>query len=99
MYYHEFTSTNMSETKILSIPVPPAMDVFIQERIAAQGFQTVSEYVRALIRADQQRAARERLEAKLLEAVERGDYREVTPEFWQRLRDAIDGGTHTQGES
>jgi hypothetical protein len=28
---------------------------------------------------------RQRLEAKLLEAVERGDYREVTPEFWNRL--------------
>jgi antitoxin ParD1/3/4 len=89
----------MPETKILSIPVPPAMDAFIHERIATQGFHTVSEYVRALIRADQQRAAREQLEAKLLEAVERGDYREVTPEFWQRLRNAIDRGIHVQGES
>ena len=89
----------MPETKILSIPVPPAMDAFIHERIATQGFHTVSEYVRALIRADQQRAAREQLEAKLLEAVERGDYREVTPEFWQRLRDAVDRGTQAQGES
>src|SRR5438128_826230 len=50
---------NMPETKILSIPVPPAMEAFIHERIATQGFHTVSEYVRALIRADQQRAARE----------------------------------------
>ena len=90
---------NMPETKILSIPVPPSMDAFIHERIATQGFHTVSEYVRALIRADQQRAAREQLEAKLLEAVERGDYREVTPEFWQRLRNAIDRGIHVQGES
>ena len=89
----------MAETKILSIPVPPAMDTFIQERIAAQGFQTVSEYVRALIRADQQRAAREHLEAKLLEAVERGDYREATPEFWQRLREATERPTPTTGET
>ena len=43
----------MPETKILSIPVPPAMEAFIHERIATQGFHTVSEYVRALIRADQ----------------------------------------------
>ena len=43
------------------------------------------EYVRALIRADQEQAARQRLEAKLLEAVERGDYRGVTPEFWNRM--------------
>lgn len=87
----------MSETKILSIPVPPAMEAFIHERLAEQGFHTVSEYVRALIRADQQRAAREQLEAKLLEAVERGDYRDVTPEFWQRLRDAAEQATPTEG--
>ena len=92
-------STNMSETKILSIPVSPAMDAFIHERIATQGFHTVSEYVRALIRSDQQRAAREQLETKLLEAVERGFIREVPPEFWQRLRDAVDRGIHAQGEA
>ncbi len=37
--------------------------------------------VQALIRADQEQAARQRLEAKLLEAVARGEYREVTLEF------------------
>lgn len=89
----------MPETKILSIPVPPAMDAFIHERITTQGFHTVSEYVRALIRADQQRAVRERLEAKLLEAVERGDYREATPEFWQRLREAAERAVPTTGEA
>jgi len=89
----------MAETKILSIPVPQAMHAFIHERLTTQGFQTVSEYVRALIRADQQRAVRERLEAKLLEAVERGDYREATPEFWQRLREAAERATPTPGEA
>jgi putative addiction module CopG family antidote len=77
--------TETSETKILSIPVPRALEDFIKERVSSQGFHTVSEYVRALIRADQEQAARQRLEAKLLEAVERGDYREVTPAFWKRL--------------
>ena len=89
----------MSDKKILSIPVPPTLDAFIQERIAQQGFHTVSEYVRALIRADQQRAAREKLEVKLLEAVGRGDYREVTPEFWQRLRDAAQDHPGTPGRA
>jgi antitoxin ParD1/3/4 len=88
-----------NDKKILSIPVPPTMDTFIKERIAEQGFHTVSEYVRALIRADQQRAARQKLEAKLLEAVERGDYREATPEFWQRLREAAERVAPTTGEA
>ena len=77
--------TETSETKILSIPVPRALEDFIKERVSSQGFHTVSEYVLALILVDQEQAARQRLEAKLLEAVERGDYREVTPEFWNRL--------------
>lgn len=79
------TPRETSETKILSILVPRSLEDFIKERVSSQGFHTVSEYVRALIRAVQEQAARQRLEAKLLEAVERGDYREVTPEFWNRL--------------
>jgi antitoxin ParD1/3/4 len=75
------------------------METFIHERVAEQGFRTVSEYVRALIRADQQKAARQKLEAKLLEAVERGDYREVTPEFWQRLQGLAERGSSTTGAS
>lgn len=80
-----------SAAKILSIPVPPTLEAFIRERVTTQGFHTVSEYIRALIRADQEQAARQRLEAKLLEAVERGDYREVTPEFWERLHGTAKG--------
>lgn len=90
-------STETSEKKILSVPVPPAMEAFIKERIATQGFHTVSEYVRALIRADQEQAVRQKLEAKLLEAVERGDYREVTPELWKRLEMAAQGKTTRRG--
>jgi antitoxin ParD1/3/4 len=75
----------IEENKTLSIPVPKALETFINERIKARGFQTVSEYVRSLIRADQEEAARQQLEAKLLEAVERGNYKELTPEFWEQV--------------
>jgi antitoxin ParD1/3/4 len=90
-------STRQTDKKILSIPVPLVMEAFIKERVAEQGFHTVSEYVRALIREDQQKAARQKLEVKLLEAVERGDYREVTPEFWQRFQDLAERGPQTTG--
>lgn len=83
--------TEPTDSKILSIPVPRTLEDFIKERVASQGYHTVSEYVRALIRADQEQAARQRVEAKLLEAVERGDYREATPEFWGRLEAVAQG--------
>ena len=86
-------SAEIHAKKILSVPVPPAMETFIKERVASQGFHTVSEYVRSLIRADQDQATRQRLEAKLLEAVERGDYRELTPEFWDHLEGLAQGTT------
>ena len=83
--------TELTDAKILSIPIPRTLETFVKERVASQGFHTVSEYVRALIRADQEQAARQRVEAKLLEAVERGDYRDVTPEFWQRMETLAKG--------
>ena len=78
--------TELTDAKILSIPIPRTLETFVKERVASKGFHTVSEYVRALIRADQEQAARQRVEAKLLEAVERGDYRDVTREFWSGWR-------------
>ena len=86
--------TEPIDAKILSVPIPRTLETFVKERMATQGYHTVSEYVRALIRADQERAARQRVEAKLLEAVERGDYRDVTPDFWERL-DSIAKGKPT----
>jgi len=83
--------TELTDAKILSIPIPRTLEAFVKKRVASQGFHTVSEYVRALIRADQEHAARQRLEVKLLEAVERGDYRDVTPEFWTRLETIAQG--------
>jgi len=76
------------ETTILSVHVPPTLETFIKSRISSQGFHTVSEYIRALIRADQETAARQDTEVKLLEAIERGDYRKASPDFWKKLESA-----------
>ena len=83
--------TEPTGSKILSVHVLRALETFVKERMASKGYHTVSEYVRALIRVDQEQAARQRLETKLLETVERGDYREVTPEFWGRLERVAQG--------
>ena len=72
--------------RILSVPVPAALDAFLRQRVSERGFKTVSEYLRALIREDRDRAARAALESQLLEAVGRGDYREGDDAFWAKLR-------------
>lgn len=79
-------SMEKAEGKVLSVPVPKSMEDFIKKRVSEAGFQTVSEYFRTLVRADQKRAAEEELEAKLLEALESGRFDKVTPKLFERLR-------------
>ncbi len=79
-------SMKKAEGKVLSVPVPKSMEGFIKKRVLEAGFQTVSEYLRTLVRADQKRAAEEELEAKLLEALDSGRFEKVTPELFERLR-------------
>jgi putative addiction module CopG family antidote len=69
-----------------SVPVPAELDDAVRARMKAGGFNSVSEYIRAAIRADIERARQDELEAKLLRAVERGKFQDVTPEFWDGLR-------------
>jgi putative addiction module CopG family antidote len=82
-------STGSRDVKILSIPVSGALERFIKERVSQGEYQTVSEYFRALVRADRQRAAEEQIEAKLIEALDSGKFEAVTPELFDRLRTRI----------
>ena len=86
MLAYKISMSTEKDGKVLSVPVPKGMEEFIRSRVADAGFQTVSEYVRALVRADQQRAADEELESKLVAALDSGQFKEVGPEFFERLR-------------
>ena len=50
------------------------------------GYSTPSEYVRELLRQDQNRRAEQKLEALLLEGLKSGDPLEITPEYWENKR-------------
>ena len=47
----------------MNISLPDAMRAFVEQKVASGGYSTASEYIRELVRADQKRAAQERLEA------------------------------------
>lgn len=70
----------------MNISLPDSMRAFIEEKVAQGGYSTASEYIRQLVREDQKRAAQERLEALLLEGIESGPSREMTPNDWEELR-------------
>lgn len=50
----------------LNVSLPPALKKIVDQRVEEGRFASHSEYVRSLIRDDQERAERESLEAKLL---------------------------------
>ena len=70
----------------LSIFLPESQRAWIDEQVAANGYGSPSELVGALITTEQNRRARERLEALLLEGVNSGPGEVITPEYWARLR-------------
>jgi len=70
----------------MNIALPQSLKDYVLEQVAGGGYSTASEYVRELIRADQKRKAREKIEALLLEGLESGEPIEVTDEFWHEKK-------------
>jgi len=70
----------------MNIALPPAMKSFVQEQVTDGGYSSASEYIRRLIREDQQRKAREEIDRKLLEALDSGPATAWTPEDLQELK-------------
>ena len=53
----------------IHVTLPDGLQAFVEEQVAQGGYGTASEYLRALVRNDQMRKARERLEALLIEGL------------------------------
>lgn len=73
----------------MNIALPESMKHFVQERVTAGGYSSVSEYVRELIRADQKRKVDERIDSLLLEGLESGGPLPVTQEYWDRKKQSL----------
>lgn len=69
----------------LNISLPDAMRAYIEQKVAAGGFSTASEYISELVRADQKRAAQERLESLLLEGLD-SETVEIDDGWWERKK-------------
>ena len=70
----------------LNISSPQSLKDYVEGQVQAAGYSTPSEYVRELLRQDQQRRAEQKLEALLLEGLNSGDPIEITPEYWENKR-------------
>ena len=75
------------ETK--NIAVPEALQAFVQTRILEGGYQSVSEYVGELIRADQKQYALTVLGEEILKGARSGPLVPMTDGDWHDIRDEV----------
>jgi antitoxin ParD1/3/4 len=75
----------------LNISLPASMRAYVDQQVAAGGFSTASEYIRQLVREDQRRAAKQRLESLLMEGLASGPSIEFTDEYWAEKKTRLLG--------
>lgn len=71
---------------VLSISLPDTLKSFVEEESTKRNFSTSSEYVRALIRQEQNRIAREELEEKILEGLNSQPGVTLTEDSWEEIK-------------
>jgi antitoxin ParD1/3/4 len=70
----------------MNISLPEALKAYVDEQVASRGYGTSSEYVRDLIRKDQDR---QRLRALLLEGAASEPTSPVDAEYFDELRERV----------
>jgi antitoxin ParD1/3/4 len=70
----------------MNISLPDALKSFVDEQVVQRGYGTSSEYVRELIRKDQDRT---RLRGLLLQGAESAPGKPVDAEYFGELRDRV----------
>ena len=67
----------------MNVSLPEALKDFVEDQVSARGYSTSSEYVRALIRKDQDR---QRLRGLLLEGAASPQVATADADYFDRLR-------------
>lgn len=65
----------------MNISLPDNLRIFVEEQVKEGGYSTASEYFRELIRTDQQRKAKQKLEELLLAGLESGQPIPITTDY------------------
>lgn len=76
----------MATRETMTISLPPELKEWIENLVKAGGYASVSEYIREMVRQDRIRRDKERISARLLEAIESGPTQELTTDFWDQVR-------------
>lgn len=75
-----------SQTTTMSISLPETLKAFIHDRVEDGHFSNQSDYIRTLVREDEQRQARERLERMLAEGIASGEPVAADDNYWEGIQ-------------
>jgi antitoxin ParD1/3/4 len=73
-------------TTTMNISLPDGLKEFVDSEVSAGGYTSASEYMRELLR---DRKAKKDLDERLLAALKSEDLGELTPEFFEGLREQV----------
>jgi antitoxin ParD1/3/4 len=77
------------EMTSLNVSLPKVLKEYVEGQATADGYSTPSEYIRELIRDDRKRQAKEKLEAALLQGLNSGPAKAITPAQWAQKRSSL----------
>lgn len=84
-------------TKAIHIKLPEALKQYADERVGeGEHFSTLSDYIRSLIRADQQQQGEQGLKQLLLDGLRSGSPVAMTRKAWNQLWAEVEGRVQTR---
>lgn len=70
----------------MNISLPAPLKSWVEEQVEVRGYSTASEFVRDVLRREQQQQTRATVDALLLEAIDSGPSVQMAPEDWEEIR-------------
>jgi antitoxin ParD1/3/4 len=74
----------MRTTMNISLPAP--LKGWVEQQVAERGYSTASEFVRDILRREQEQSLRAAIDARLIQAIASGESTPMTAKDWQRIR-------------
>ena len=84
--YHPIMANQLTT---INVSLPVYMRTYLEGRVKTDGFASISDLVRDLIRDDQKQHAEEELERRLLAALDSSEATPMTAADWDEIKNAV----------